>query len=983
MNLPENVEKFINNCNRLNIHPHSGDVYFNNIYHIEKFDINGNRIDEKFGTNFITDLGFDNIKWSGNVYAVVLDFGNSETLSPSTKRLEGQLVYASLGNTYNLKIDTIDPFVYDSNTGFITTYIPLTATLDYDVMSGSHTLNCLGLRRGTGTDEKCLTKSFIYDENGTRSSIVKNEHEKINVTIYIGVSMNMTNAVTSNWSNGTALMINPLIIFTGVSGMGSISSVINQRLAARLNWSIKGGTSDAGYNRTYDMFKHKNVDPEFTYARGIIQYSQQENDLQTIEQGWISKYVIYSESNTFVQVTTFDNVLSTPEVITLEGLMTNHDDPTFTDTVFSISASSGSFPYKTDYRSRFPLNKMNVSSIKVYDYVEHDWVTITFSQDASYIYDDSFDRHMLYRATVNNVTKVYHVFTNNKATQFTINHFETNGIRVYATDTYWDISSWDLLSLNNISQSQGNKRFYIVEEGNNSNMVELVPYYDYTTLQLTNVSNSYTIPNEGIPYYDHDTPIIPNNNCNCIIGLNKIIYPDDPNNVVSYAITGYDNIEMKPYESGNYYDTTNLGVNYAGFSIFRLTENGDRLVCAHRRQSDTNTNDNYAAGCYRIYTISSNKTVAPSYKDIQVPYTNTSFDVQTYHSFSDQGYVVACHNDDNEICIIDLYANVGNEFTMLTGTWGYALNGTTKMVYRDMNDLSVIKMNIYDMDTKQQLGTFTLEGGYLMNGIMGWKDHVYIRVLNPSSERYEIFYYSITNDQLVIVDLDINDTTERCCMNEQPFGSFDNSWSSCDECFVYPIYTAGGSFHNRWYSFRILLDSDPTHPISINERKRFPDETSVGGAKCGTHGRIMKNTDGSFLALEVYLRQYNPDGAGYTYIESKYPYSDPLFDASFNSSSSLLDLGDLIDNNNVDSIIITNNPHNISNGAEYVTDVTYTCFNTIYKSYDVGFTNSTITFRPLIHSRLLRLTGTTTCIQTINNPKQIGVHNVLSFGVSR
>ena len=484
-------------------------------------------------------------------------------------------------------------------------------------------------------------------------------------------------------------------------------------------------------------------------------------------------------------------------------------------------------------------------------------------------------------------------------------------------------------------------------------------------MQITGLPASYTIPKtfEIECEYGNARKVLPNPQCNCIIGYGQIVYPDNPSNVVTYNITNYGDDIIDGDTSGSYSDSSRRGT----VSIFRLTENGDKLIIA-KRVSSTNANNNYAAGCYRVYTISNNSAVAPTYEDIQVPYTNQLYNVQTYHSFTDKGFVVANHNEDQEVAIINLYGSNGVETEIIPGMWGYALNRTTNCVYLNIEDMSSLTFDVYNMSTKSVVKSFTLSGNYVMNGIMGWKNHVYVRVYDNTLQLYRVLYHNINEDSDAFVEVNIslfNQTSAECAMNREPGGIYDNSFSSCDEAFF--IYNPDTTIDQASYrDFLLILDNDPTICRDLKAEHGWSDS----GFTLRSNGMFSRNTDGSFVGLEV--AEYNNMNSS---PESRYPLSS----SNKQCSNYMIDIGRLYDHNYLNKTKVGNYTWNPPSTSTIVNKNSYV----IYKNYRVYQSGDDIKFVPLAYSRFHRITGNTISIQTINNPKRIAPQDEVRIRITR
>jgi hypothetical protein len=976
--MSENLLNFINNYRKYHNNDINDDsVHFNNIYHVVAKNRDGDITDEKFGVNTLTNRGLslykDSWDYNGSHYMTLEIGSGTSAIDPSNYNLEA-FVAVSDSQDVTPALTDAQPIQFDSNTGIVYAYVKRgTFTIDYNPagISEDKTITEMGLTYDVGdaTNNTLVTHSRVYDEHGQESSFVKHLNEKIFITVYLGIAMNLPTVINTMWNNGNYALINPYYFLTKLCSQNCIGNYYN------------GCYHYSMYLKMFDRFYHNGHDNSSAFSpfyNGVIDTTQGsitatkhwiDGGAESIlyENGWVSKLIMIDSGGDkhgrggihCMHVLINHNTsmhLSTPEAIELTA-MTNFNDNTFSDALWTYCTNNDRLLHNSkDYRGRLQLDQISVTHMQTYNHLTKLWEDESFLQDSSFIYDHSFMYRIHYQAIFNNVPVVMYIYMNDKAGLYDILSFNTTANHVWATDTYWDPSTWVEVTKSNVESSYNNKRFYLIADN-----VDLIPTYDYTCLQLNNVNTEYTIDPTGIrrnTNSDYVMELIPNPKCNCLVGLNKVVYPDDPSDVVMYTIENYGNKESRGFVSTQ--PTSSYSPSEWSLSMFKITDDGDRLVLAHKGRVSYNAADNYCAGCYRIYTISDDKTVAPTFVDVQIPYTSQTYDIETRHSFTDTGYVVSTHNIDQEVGIVDLYAGAGSEtYVIPNATYGLALNRTTLCVYRDTTDLSILKFNVYDMATKTITKSFTINGNYLMNGIAGWKNHVYIRVYDQVAQYYTIIYYNIDNDTQTGIEDPISTTSESHVFNTRPSGIWDNAFRSCDECLIIPYFTESNSSLGVQTEFRIILANDP---IKIRDLK-----TELGYTDMYTSGRIMKNTDGSFVGLEFISNRYSD------YIGSNYAYNSPVTDSGY--STGLLDIGDLYDNNHLDKALIYTNE---SNGNRR------NAIHTVYKEYDLYYPSDTeLKFNPLRRSRIHKIIGTTDTIQCINNPKRVTPTDGFTFKIQR
>ena len=1035
----------------------NSDVCFNNIYHIVCEDMDGNVTDEKFGVNVITNKGLEVLGLhtfnSSNFMRIWLGT-DTGSISPSSDTMtkvfdsrcpaNGVNEQLQLGSTYPVN-------VYDSVSDVVRSYIGFAyAIFDYDYENIENDVDIyeIGLNSSTSrtsvdpSNDRLVTHSKIYDNTGTQTYFTKHIHEKVTVTMYFGIEMDMATSINTLWTNGNYVVINPIFyiinafnrryIFNSGAAIDAGVFIMLGNVAGAVNYSssdVKIAYAPFSYDEangiktTYDT-SLGNVKTEilFNVKRG-------EGAPILYENNYVSKLCMYdkdsntrkSKNNYIFAHIGYDAGICLPNPESFGTyLLSNFFDNTFDETLFTLMPYNRDVGKPYEYWNALQLNQLNVTSMKLYDHNTHAWVTETYTQDPTFILDGPLFHTkeentnstgcVLYPVMLNDIATEAYVFANANAGTHDILSFDTDSAVVYATDTYWDPSTWEQVTYLNVQSALRRKKFYIAV----NNFSYLHPHYDVTTLRLTNLTEK-SIPRNGlyvIPPTDsgnkYSYDIISNPSCNCIVGINKIIYPDDENDVVTYTIKnygGYDcngNIEVAPSSIR----TTTLG-------MFKMTADGTRLIMAHLSHINTTGNcGSFHGGCYRIYTISNDKTVEPTYLDIELGYTTVTKYTPTRQTFTDQGYLACCHNEDEEIRILNVYnpyvltteepddwsTNYTDYYTYdsstntysacvsdtwvadtvykfnvvnLTGTWVHALNRTTNCVYRNMDDTSSLNFDIYDMSTNTVIDSFTISGNYTMNGICGWKNNIYVRVYNQDTLIYEMFHYSVTTNELTQISEPPTISETNNAMNFSSYGIHDNSLTSNDECMVFPMETNSSSLNEYVQPFRLVFDNNPLVFRDISS------EMGLTTYPLYTRGRLLSKPDNSFVALEVSNYYYNGSQRSMHYYKGKWG------DINSNKQVWLMDIGLIYDTNEIPPFYSYNTSYHTRNTSQG--NFRLGVYHTIYKNYDIWYdsTTDTLRFIPDARARIHKIEATTKTIQTINNPKRILPNDKFIFTIDR
>lgn len=1006
MNMPESLQKFISNYNKL--HPMKCDdttAHFNNVYHIQSIDRDGNVTNECFGKNLITDWAMQNYvgsftKDSNISWKLLIGTGTGTIDRSSTSML--QLPSAGCISTNSTLWhsaskaefkECMTPTEYDSTTGISTMYLSLgdkgeAYVFDYNMTGVTEdlTITEIGLGRNPSTsNHNLITHSKVYDIDGNETSFVKRVNEKLNVTAYMGIAVNIANIMSALESNHIPGVVTPmaflqLIFNIGYCGMTLLERKNNPYTTVKYECprlcNAGGSGNDYQCTATYNT------------STGVLSVDSRVTRKKFIENGeWYSRYVVtngFGKPNSWTDWTWYSYSsmmlsigpkagfkLATPEAFT-QTIMTNANNNTFNTVLFYTNSSGTTMPVRQGYAGRLPLSQLDVSSMKMYDYTQHDWVSESYLQDNTLDYNTTFcwTHWTWFYCKYNDTVYDRYVWVNDR-TEFPITSFNTTA-QIWATNTFWDPSTWEVVTPANVEASLSKKKYYITTTTDFPS-----PNWDRSgsagtmlTLRLDTNVPEFTVPNNGIIMAEdtYSRYVYPIPSKNCIVSPNALVYfdstdPSDTSAIVAYPITNVGNNVVTNTRS-MYLNSTDSG----SLAMFKLTEAGDKLVMSMFSRSASNLKNNFRSGVYRVWTISSDKNTAPTSTDINVGFTTDDVTTPTIHTFSDQGYVVATHNSDNEIKIIDVYAAAGSEVSTVSGNWGYALNKTSYMVYQDITGVGDTTFVIYDMSTATEVKRFSLDKAYTVNCVAGWGDNVYVRVYDETLSTYSVLHYNITDETIVDVtdaSADVFGTTEYNYFNSDWIQcGRDHSACSCDEVFIMPTgeYKSYNDGNLATLCCRLVLDKDPNnfrtlYPTSFDD---YGDTRTIPSANQRTTGNFMKNSDGSFFALETSIASEANRSPRTTYTTTDWVVK-------------YLDIGNLYDNDEVDDIYGTN----LGVGAPWTT------YGVIYKDWLISKSDaSNLIFRPIERFRIHKIEATTESIQTINNPKEFVMNNVITVSIS-
>ena len=1023
--MSENVFKFVSNYYKQHPVDKSNPVHTSNIYHIVAKDLDGNITQEYYGKNIFTEKGLETIGGFNNNQKWRLAIGcggggyffnreDNHLYDPVKHGLSTNQSFCK-NTSGNLSTQPF-PIHYDPDTGLSIQYIPFSDNdvgyiFDYNIMDETGEdyyrdpiyINEIGLvNKNAGAevsseDNDAYTHSKVYDIDGNPTIITKNPYEQLTIHVYLVVSVNTAVLLDDLDSSGIPAVVSPTLFIRLVLGIDDdpLSFLFLRKDQWRNSMAITGvagfrgyASSDAHCTTEYDVESGGKYSISAVDRQTFIENGNFVSRIMVTNQAYYNNRILgWNADRSFIGFISEAAGFSLQSAESFEQtIMSNLNDNTFDDVTcsyFGTSTSQQDFIADScGYCGRLPMTRYSFNTMKVYDYSQHAWVNENFDADPYIDYEHTMYPQVCvyYKIEYNDPVYERYIFVNDR-TAFPIIRFDTS-LLVWASDTYWDPSTWEPVAIANVQASLSKKKYYITTDRTGIN-----PVWDTSgdvgtmlTLRLDNVVPEFTLPNNGINIAPATTTVnnlvLCNHGRNCLVTPNYIIYldstdPSDASGIVRYTITNYGNNTVESYKSTN--------INYTSsntLAMFRLTENGDKLVMS--MFNAPNVGENFRGGAYRIWTISNDKTVAPTSTDISLGFTTTARDTNTIHSFSDKGYVVCTHNNDMEIKVLNVNTAT---VSSITGRWGYALNRTTNVAYEVTDNVEVTTIAVHNVATDTEVCRIEFDKLYTVNCIFGWKNNLYVRLYDTSYLSYSVYYYDINEDSLVDITANTSDIFGTNANNY--FTSvwlqcgWDHSASSCDEAMLIPSGTAYTNVTNDIVGAlkcHIVLATDPTNFRTItpatyqaygkDSSMQYKDYTT----ESRTGGHFMRTLDGKFLGLDIY-----------TYSSAS---TDPKIYVPNrqNWTAKLLDIGYLYDTDTSDDIYGTNNPFPVTSTDGYKS-LPGTGF-VLYKDWVVQYYDaSNIIFRPLSRYRIHKIDAATTTIQSFNNPKDFVPTNELQLSL--
>lgn len=754
-----------------------------NLYLIQSINQDGEVTEENYGLNLITDAGVD---------LTIADYNNPSTklaLLEGVPQAEASSVLDYAFPTYdrminNTSSDTnngaIYPMTYDSVSGVVSQRRKATTWIyDYNIdgITSDMTVNCLiyyGSASNSNYNKTPSLKVTTYDINGLAAPIIKHINEKLSITLFTVASFSET-LIDDAYDRGIYLSMNPARLNHYIWGGLSWGKQIQLRGPVYTGYSTSA--SNIGNNtytncgsQGYGSLRYMMNSGEFSdYTKAtmntIILDPRTSYTKSTLRFGnyWSSGY---SDGNA-CHITT-EVHLTSPEEITCETVFTDSNEScslanTFGLKVFDVTKCTG----------LIPVADFSISSVKGYNFTTHAWdIDLAYVNAPNAYYDNPFNQFRL-EIGVSGAAPQWSnfLYTNPRAKNITgrppavpVTGFTSSASTVrtmYATDKWWDFSSWSLIqNIANIPSALQNKKYYISSGGDNET---LYPTYDQQVHEL-NVGTAHTVLNAPAPdIWSYGFKPIINKTSGWILVQQHILFMSGNDVTASFKLTGpeytqwgytsaewsrsyqnlyvYSSDEYVPNTSSSYNSRTTYYTNAIDEYTIRYNVGDKLLVGSHVGD---------CSACYptavRLYTIIDSST-APTYIDIQIDTNATTTRDKAMYSGSQSGYYVIQNHTSHCANIISM--TDGTVVKLENVDYCYAVEFSNYCVYMETGS-SPITFKIYDMTTNTIKDSFELPSEYSdITFICGWGDYMYIKSHVGTSD-----YVHIVNVEAGSISLD-------------------------------------------------------------------------------------------------------------------------------------------------------------------------------------------------------------------------------------
>jgi len=997
---------------RENFMKHHPDVNFDakNLYVIQSFNQDGELTDEHYGLNLITDGGLTAMNANTNNTNGKLALLEGVEEASSVLEYAFPTYTAIINNTSTDTANSVYPMAYDSTTGIVTQHASKTKWIyDYNIdgITRDIEVNCIiYYYTGTGAggfNNTPVAKVTTYDVNGLPASFTKHLNEKMVITLYIVNSFH-EDLIDDAYDQGIYITMNP----GRIAGIGSGSNIwAKQWMCWSSLYTAYDATDNSAYTKTYTSLSNLSYYSESKYMQQNGEMTDSNYSgwtLMTDPRCFYSRSMLrfgnwYSSgfSDGGVIHITEEMKLATPEEIVCDTVYTNNSE------TGSLSNTFGLCAFAVEYcQGMIPVADFSISAVKGYNYTTHAWdIDISFIDEPDAYYDNPFCQSRL-NVGISGATPQWdnYVYTNPRAKTITgrppavpVTALAPTASKVYtmyATDKWWDVSSWELIANRNaIPQSLQNKKYFISSGGDNDT---LIPTYDQAVHRL-NVGTEHTVLNTpAAPYWVQGFRPIINKDDGWILVQDHILFMNGNDVAASYRLHGPEMVPWMYYSTRWEYAYQNLyvydGTDYVlntsptynsrttyyidGLDEYTIRYNvGNKLLVG----SHVGTYNTGYPTKLRLYTIIDAST-PPTYIDITVDTNTTNRQYFSMYSGSQSGYYVI--QDQQTHCANIISLADGSVVKLENVMYCFAVEYSNYCVYMDYNS-SPIMFHVYDMTTNTIRSDIILPSEYANIVYMcGWRDYVYIKSTSGTSSYVNII--NVEDGSINLSSVVIPNVFPSLTYNSG--SAVANAWRLnmlvgqmyTEECMIISQPWQGSN------SPIVIKYSDPETTFDLfkngylNERPidAYFERNNYNG-KSGSLVSYIVHDEQSISQSKLLLVNALGTQVGYQSATSKEYW---IYDSS-EFYPSVLDIGLAID---------SGSPTNLCrfHGMK-TTDATYSHGALVYWNNGIIRIdkNGDGVWRPLQWFIASQVTGTTNTIQAYNNPKKIGHKSINIFKTNR
>lgn len=452
--------KFAKNFNQR--HHTSG---ISNIYVIRKLNQDGDVVGEYYGHNLLTDVGMSGFFLTGGYggnFPTQLYIGNGTGNYNVTMSSIVSPVSLTAATVSDSTINYQYPLYYDSYSGLITVICRyMICYFDYTV---SDILTDVVISEyGIGTSATNLwTHSWVYDNLGNRTTITKHVNERLEISVYFALSYNES-YINDAWDQGKYILITTMHRFFDTT---------NSHMFPTSVYSYK--RYDSTTSRSFTKSTSAIIDNVISRYATIASFNV--SAASDVANEYIDGFCNWSTGFSMIERERLSETESFDIVVTPQ---------------FSHIMKDDVLQYNFGQQGMVPFTQLTPSHAYSYNYLTKQYDNEeTFEQSNDKWYNEtpmgsSFATPLYY--TNNNEILQLFVYRNIHNTD-PIVAFDTAVATIYATDKYWDTSSWvQITDPSNVPAELRYKKYWIT----NSQTTALNPVRGNRSFVISPVDNQY------------------------------------------------------------------------------------------------------------------------------------------------------------------------------------------------------------------------------------------------------------------------------------------------------------------------------------------------------------------------------------------------------------------------------------------------------------------------------------------------------------
>lgn len=440
-----------------------------NLYIFKSEDENGNITDVKYGVNLVVRTGFDYIV-PPDVSSRILYVGDGTGVpSYEDTTLFNYVTSAPLASSDLSSF----PIYYDSERNLICQYRRCGMyTLDYTVLNRTFDITEFGLVYSRYSTVSLITHGLILDSEGNPSHITKKLYEKM--TIDFRILFVVTPETQHRLIDLGIYSILQPYQFRQLA-MGSGTGTLYETKILYSYWMCDGGYSPYDSTSGQSGYRHQ------TACEALNKLSV---NAKLKNSAWIQCPSLLNErwyefvSCLKVATGPIDTDVNRANIF-LPIFVYGENETLVSDKIFSphttqeLSLSemfqgAGICKWDEIYGyGRFPVTNFKIESSYMYNFEDHEW---NIPDRFPTCKNSDFNRvnwmyrtRDVYMTNPNGVDKLMYICANDNV-NIPIKAFSNTGIVLYASNEWWNPSTWILITnLNALTLEQGTKRYYICE----------------------------------------------------------------------------------------------------------------------------------------------------------------------------------------------------------------------------------------------------------------------------------------------------------------------------------------------------------------------------------------------------------------------------------------------------------------------------------------------------------------------------------------